>query len=60
MIVKNKYNDILYQIIWQIGNGKFYKRLQMQRLMENKFAVHHISCAEAGYIAEVKRDIGIW
>lgn len=53
-IVEDNYDDILNNVVRDIGNEKLYVSVQGERLMENNPAVHPVGDDVAYDIANIK------
>lgn len=53
-IVEDNYDDILNNVVRDIGNEKFYISVQAESLMENNPAVHPVGNDVANDIANIK------
>ena len=58
-IVEDNYDDILNNVVRDIGNEKFYISVQAESLMENNPAVHPVGNDVAYDIASIKVQIVI-
>ena len=59
-IVKDNHYDILYQVVWHIGNKELDISLPCENLMENKSAVHPVGDDIADDVAYIEIQVIVW
>ena len=58
-VVEYDDDDILNDVVWDIGNKEFYKAAQGQGIMKYKTAVHPAGAQVGQNVANVKGQVGI-